>query len=164
MELLELLLMFSTALKDLAVELNVFMMSSTQLNAKGDDSTGIRDEAAISGSRSIINKADVGVIMARPTNEELKIFVGLGDSIPNFIMPNMVTDVYKVRSGQWNQIKIWSYVDLGNLRKEDLFITNGRMEIVDFGSEYRYEESWDEDFSVELMTKLDKINGSTLND
>ena len=47
----EVLLMFSTALKDLAVELNVFMMSSTQVNAKGDDNSDIRK-----GKRKITQK------------------------------------------------------------------------------------------------------------
>ena len=37
----EALLLMATALKDLAVEQNVFMMSSTQLNAKGDDNSTI---------------------------------------------------------------------------------------------------------------------------
>ena len=32
--------MLSTALKDIAVELNVFVMSSTQTNAKSDDDNG----------------------------------------------------------------------------------------------------------------------------
>ena len=71
MELLEVLLMFATALKDLAVELDIFVMTSTQLNAKGDSNENIRNESALAGSRSIINKADVGVICARPTKDEI---------------------------------------------------------------------------------------------
>ena len=69
----EVLLMFSTALKDLAVELNIFVMSSTQVNANGDDSTNIRNESTLAGGRATINKADIGAVMARPTKEELKI-------------------------------------------------------------------------------------------
>ena len=49
------------------------------------------------GSRAVINKADVGMIMARPTKEELDI---LKDIIAiNGLIPNIVTDIYKVRSG-----------------------------------------------------------------
>lgn len=124
----EILLMFSTALKDLAVELNVFMMSATQLNAKGDDNSDIRNESAIAGSRSIINKADVGCIIARPTNEEIEILEKLKTSIGE--VPNLVTDVYKVRSGSLTQARIWSIIDLGTLRKKDLFVTNSRFEII----------------------------------
>ena len=34
--------MFATALKDLAVELDIFVMTSTQLNAKGDSNEKIK--------------------------------------------------------------------------------------------------------------------------
>lgn len=121
----EVLLMFATALKDLAVELNVCMMTSTQVNASADDNKNIRNEASLAGGRSTINKADNGAIMARPTKEELDF---LKDVISTFGLPNMVTDVFKVRSGQWSQVRIWSRVDLGTMRKEDLFITDDRFE------------------------------------
>ena len=42
----EVLLMFATALKDLAVELNVAMFTSTQVNASADDNKNIRNEAS----------------------------------------------------------------------------------------------------------------------
>lgn len=132
----EVLLMFSTALKDLAVEQNIFVMSSTQLNAKGDDNTNIRNEGALAGGRSTINKADIGVIMARPTKEEID-FLTSDDMVKSgFILeiePNLVTDIYKIRSGRFTQTRIWSYIDLGTLRKEDLFITDSQFRpIMDF--------------------------------
>ena len=152
----EVLLNFSTALKDLAVELNVFMMSSTQLNAKGDDNSGIKNEASLSGSRSIINKADIGVIMSRPTKEELDFF----HSMEGFSFePTIVTDVYKVRSGQWNQVRIWSDVNLGNLRKNDLFVTNARLEVVPVGTEFKYQDCWDKENMSEMLEQLKVING-----
>lgn len=138
----EVLLMFSTALKDLAVELNVFVMSSTQVNANADSNTNIRNEASLAGSRSIINKADVGVIMSRPAKEELEVLEKLEGQT---IVPNIVTDVYKVRSGEWNQIRIWSDVNLGNLRKKDLFATNARLEMVTIGTDYNYEVNWEDE-------------------
>ena len=125
----EVLLMMSTALKDLAVELNVFVMTSTQLNANADDNERIRNEATLAGGRSTINKADVGAVMARPAPEELKFLEESG--LIKQLIPNMVTDIFKVRSGEWTQVRIWSYVDLGTLKKEDLFLTNSRLEIVE---------------------------------
>ena len=157
----EILLMFSTALKDLAVELNVFMMSSTQVNANADSNANIRNEASIAGSRSIINKADIGVIMARPTKEELEFFKDEAGSIN---LPNIVTDVYKVRSGEWNQVRIWSDVNLGNLRKKDLFVTDARMEVLNIGTDYKYEESWEDDIVQENIEVLKAVNSITLND
>jgi replicative DNA helicase len=122
----EALLMFATALKDLAVELNVSVFTATQVNAKADENKDIRNEASLAGGRSTINKADNGMIMARPTNEELEIVGKL-----HTVIPNVVTDVFKVRSGEWNQVRIWSRMDLGTMRKEDLFITDSRLEPLD---------------------------------
>lgn len=151
----EILLMFSTALKDLAVELNIFMMSSTQVNANADNNINIRNESSIAGSRSIINKADVGAIMARPTREEIDFFknVGVLETVPN-----IVTDIYKVRSGEWNQVRIWSDVNLGNLRKNDLFVTNNRLEVLDMGPAYQYVVSWDDEKVIELKARLGELN------
>ena len=119
----EALLMFATALKDLAVELNVSVFTSTQVNAKADENKDIRNESSLAGGRSTINKADNGMIMARPTNEELEVVSKL-----HTVAPNIVTDIFKVRSGEWNQVRIWSRMDLGTMRKEDLFITDSRLE------------------------------------
>lgn len=151
----EVLLMFSTALKDLAVELNIFMMSSTQLNAKGDDNSNIRNESAISGSRSIINKADIGCIMARPTKEELEFLQNEGGIS---FLPTMVTDIYKVRAGEWNQVRIWSDVNLGNLRKKDLFVTNSRMEVLNVGTSFNYQQSWEEEIIKDYIEQLKVVN------
>ena len=158
----EILLMFSTALKDLAVELQVFMMSSTQVNANADSNQNIRNESSIAGSRSIINKADIGVIMARPTKEELDFLHS--DALGITFEPNIVTDVYKVRSGEWNQVRIWSDVNLGNLRKEDLFVTNARMEPLQMGGAFNYEMDWENSKAEEYEEALKIVNGMVNDD
>lgn len=138
----EVLLMFATALKDLAVELNVAMFTSTQVNASADDNKNIRNEASLAGGRSTINKADNGAIMARPTNEELE---SLQELTARFGTPNCVTDIFKARSGEWTQVRIWSQVNLGTMKKKDLFITDSRLEPIDgFFEDDLYEiHSWD---------------------
>lgn len=121
----EILLMFSDALKQLAVELDIFIMSSTQVNASADDNKNIRSESSIAGSRAVINKGDVGCIMARPTPDELG---ALGEMISQFgIIPNLTTDIYKVRGGDITQVRIWSYMDLGTLRRTDLLVTDSQL-------------------------------------
>ena len=129
----EILLMFSDALKQLAVELDIFVMSSTQVNAHADSSNDIRNEASIAGSRAVINKADVGCIMARPTKDELKTLEPITDEMG--MIPNVVTDIYKLRGGENTQTRVWSVMDLGTLRKVDLFVTDSRLEQVDIGYE-----------------------------
>lgn len=154
----EILLMFSTALKELAVELGIFVMTSTQVNANADDNKNIRNEGSIAGSRAIINKADVGMIMARPTKEEIDI---LKDIIAiNGLIPNIVTDIYKVRSGQYNQVRIWSSVDLGNLRKKDLFMTDSRLDVVNYDMSPTV-ENWEDEEKLTLQSKLKELSEVT---
>lgn len=148
----EILLMFSTALKELAVELNVCVFTSTQVNANADANGSIRNEGSIAGSRAIINKADNGMVCARPTKEEIDFFASTGEAVPN-----LVTDIYKVRSGEWTQVRIWSLIDLGTLHKEDLYITDSRMEFIkDFERHFVYEIDWEGNNYQEV---LEKVNG-----
>ena len=147
--------MFSTALKDLAVELNVAMFTSTQLNAKGDDDRGVRNESSLAGSRAIINKADNGAIMARPTQEELNLFK---DSKTG--LPNLVTDVFKVRSGECTQVKIWSQFDYATMRKTDLFITDGGLNPIENFYKYGVYEvkSWEDKDEQEYQSMVVDLN------
>ena len=154
----EVLLMMATALKDLAVELNVCVFTATQVNANADNNTNIRNESSLAGGRSTINKADNGMIMARPTKEELEV---LEPIITTYGKPNLVTDIFKVRSGEWTQVRIWSIMDLGRMKREDLFITDSRLEVIqDFytGDEYDI-SNWEEEEFVEIKRKVEWLNG-----
>lgn len=139
----EALLFLTTVLKDLATELNIFVMSGTQVNANADDNKEIRNESSLAGGRSTINKADYGFIMARPSKEELELLQSVSVQLGK--TPNIVTDVYKVRKGRWTQVRIWSLFDYGTMRREDLFMTDNRLEVVDMSDSYSFEyESWEE--------------------
>lgn len=154
----EVLLMMATALKDLAVELDVCVFTSTQVNANADNNINIRNESSLAGGRSTINKADNGAIMARPTKEELET---LEPIISTYGRPNLVTDIFKVRSGEWTQVRIWSIVDLGRMKREDLFITDSRLEVInDFytGDEYNISD-FEDDELIEIKRKVDWLNG-----
>ena len=149
----EILLMFSTALKELAVELNICVFTSTQVNSNADSNVNIRNESSIAGSRAIINKADIGMVSARPTKEEEDLFKEMSVEIPN-----LVTDIYKVRSGMWTQVRIWSKVDLGNLRKVDLYLTDSRMQMIEnFEKHFVYEISWEYSNVDEVIKKVNEM-------
>ena len=148
----EILLMFSTALKELAVELNICMFTSTQVNANADSNQNIRNESSIAGSRAVINKADIGMVMARPSKEEIDFFASTGEPIPT-----IVTDIYKVRSGEWTQVRIWSIVDLGNLRKEDLYMTDSRLEKIEGYTRHFFEMEWEDNNFNEILEKVNEI-------
>ena len=153
----EVLLMFATALKDLAVELDVAMFTSTQVNASADDSKNIRNEASLAGGRSTINKADNGAIMARPSNEDLE---ALQELTARFGTPNVVTDIFKARSGEWTQVRIWSQVNLGTMKKKDLFVTDSRYEPIDgFFEDDLYEtQPWDSEEYQAIVAFANKLN------
>lgn len=155
----ELLLLMATALKDLATELNIFIMTSTQVNSNADNSENIRNESSLAGGRSTINKADFGCICARPSKEELEVLKELIDNMGG-VEPNMVTDVFKVRNGTWTQTRIWSVINLGTLKKTDLFITDSRMyPIEDFSLHSEYEMvNWDEETDKGYIQKLYELN------
>lgn len=143
--------LLSTALKDLAVELKIFVMSATQTNAKSDEDKAIKNEAVIRGARSIIDKCDIACVVSRVTPEDEEIL-----AIPiqkSGRVPNQVTDVYKVRRGRYTNVRIWSLVDLGTCRKTDLFITNERLqEIEDF--QFLRFDFCDDDEAINLMRDL----------
>lgn len=137
--------LLSTALKDLAVELKIFVMSATQTNAKSDEDKAIKNEAVIRGARSIIDKCDIACVVSRVTKEDEEI---LAIPIQKCGMkPNQVTDVYKVRRGKYTNVRIWSYVDLGTCRKIDLFVTNERLQEIDDFQYLRFEFGEEEDLT-----------------
>ena len=134
------LMMTSIALKDLANELDIFMMSGTQLNEKWKEYKGIRDYNLIRGSKAIADKIDVGGISLPVTQEEHEVIDILARKLGKDL-PTQVQDLYKVRRGKYNRVRIWSKVDLGICRTEDLFLTdqNGN-EIKIIKNEYLYSD------------------------
>lgn len=114
--------MLSTALKDLAVELDVFMKSATQVNGDLQEIKGIRDQRCIRGAKAIADKIDCGMVTAKVNPDEL---ITLDKLIrEKGIAPNQVSDIYKLRRGRFNDIRIWSEMDLGTCRVKDLFVTD----------------------------------------
>lgn len=152
------LFMMSTALKDLAAELNIFVMSGTQLNGEAEEKKGIKNQTVLRGSKAVADKADIGVITCKVTQEEINNLTRSANFSVNYI-PNQVTDVYKVRRGRWVDVRIWSRMDLGTCRKEDLFITDANYRPIENFSIifhdnklYQYEE--------EVNNLIDKFNNN----
>lgn len=135
------LLLLSTALKDLANELNVFMMSGTQLNDRWKEWKGIRDQNLIRGSKAVVDKVDVAGISLPLTEEDHSMI----DSVviqQHFEKPTHVQDLYKVRRGKYNRVRIWSKIDLGTCRTKDLFLTDANGQIINITiNEYLYTDN-----------------------
>jgi len=123
----QILLLMSSRLKDICNRHNIWLLSGTQLNADWKNS---QDSNAIRGAKSIIDKADVAMITLPVTKKDLD---ALEPIIRNGFSrkPNMVTTIYKMRRGKYNNVKLWQFVNLGTLRSEDCFVTYEDYTLVD---------------------------------
>ena len=138
--------LFTTSLKNVTVELNIFMMTSTQIsNDEENKNGGFRDFHNIRGSRAICDLVDFACIMSRPSVEELNAVSGFKQSFG--YAPNLVTDVFKNRRGRWVMIRIWSYWDAGTCRKYDLFVTTPSLKAVKEFSVVDFKRTDNEDYS-----------------
>lgn len=115
------LLMMSTALKNLANEMQIFVWSGTQLNGMTED-LEFGGPHSIRGSRAIADKADFGMIMRAATPEVLASIKHLLSN--GFAKPNAYSDIYKNRRSRYVMVRMWSQLDLGTGRIEDLFLTD----------------------------------------
>jgi len=123
----QVLLSLSTATKTLATDYNIIIFGFTQTTdeARRD---GVRDQRAVKGARSLPNKADVGIVVFAPTKKELDFIQPLiqkAKGLNKTIVPNMCYTIYKNRFGEiTEEVKIWCYQNLGNMKTIDLFCTN----------------------------------------
>lgn len=135
--------LLATTIKNLAVELDAFILTSTQVSNDDDPKGGFKDFHNVQGSRAIPNLVDFACIMSRPTKDEL---MSLGKLVEGYgSLPNVVYDVYKNRRGRWNMVRIWGYSDLGTCRRNDWFVTDTRGKPL-------------KDFSIFNFTNLEKEN------
>lgn len=118
-------MMLSTKLKDLANELDVFIESGSQLNRGWESSTNgnIRSQNLLRGSTAIADKIDAGYITLPAQQEELTMLSKLIET-KGGKKPTHVTDIYKLRRGRYKNVRVWSAIDLGTCRMEDLFVTD----------------------------------------
>ena len=138
------LMLLSNQLKQLAKDYSLFIMSATQVNATAMDEDGeFKNEMSIRASKSIVDKADIGYIMTRINqkiwNSMLPNFTNAakaGMLNANYISdrnyrPTHILDIYKMRRGQFKNIRVWTQLDLGTGRRNDLFVTDSNNQPLD---------------------------------
>lgn len=167
--------LFTQTLKNLAVELNSFILTSTQVSNDNDKTDTVKDFRNIQGSKAVANLCDFCCMMSIPSPEELKLLDSFSQSF--HCTPNLVIDIFKNRRGRWNNIRLWCLNDLGSCRRIDLFITNKKLEpikefqIIDFTMEKNNEfqkmiEKYNEDNeetenSIDLESLIEEISDET---
>lgn len=118
----QILLQMSTALKDCAKQLNIYIWTATQLsgdykNVKEADSTSLR------GAKSLADKTDCAAILLPVRdmdNPIIETYCAKGFEIK----PNFVLHVYKIRRGTYQNIRVYTYFDRGTCRMYDCFVTD----------------------------------------
>lgn len=120
----QILLLFSSKLKELANKHDIFMLTGTQLNDSWKEDGG-RDNSSVRGSRGIIDKADCGILGLPPTNKELEQTESLWKKgFKKNKKPNLVLHVFKNRGNRYKDVKIFLHTNLGTLRTVDCFVTD----------------------------------------
>jgi replicative DNA helicase len=118
----QVLFLFSDKLKNIANQLDVFILTMSQLNGTYKDSP-VKDETMLRGAKSLIDRVDLAEIALPPTPSDLE---GIKPILSKgfYKTPNLVRHIIKCRRSRWSHLRIWQYADLGTCRTEDLFVTN----------------------------------------
>lgn len=119
----QVLLQLSTKLKQMARDYGISLISATQVTGEFRNEN-YRDQTIVAGAKSIINKADNAMIISRPVPAELKKVEPIIRKNGIHKQPNLICSVYKVRDGQYTNVKVWLYVDYATMRMQDLFVTD----------------------------------------
>jgi replicative DNA helicase len=128
----QILLLMSIRLKDICNKYSVYLMSATQLNGEWKEAWNkgaVIDSTFIRGGKSIIDKADGAMIIlpiSKMEKKDIEEIVAKGF----FKQPNYVTHIFKNRGNRVDKAKVFSHIDMGNMRITDLFVTNTDNEVI----------------------------------
>lgn len=139
----EVLLELSSALKNMCKKYGIGMLSATQVNASISDYK-IRDYQVLRGGKAVADKATGGSISMPITEQELNLVQPYIANAPGqkmgfgtILQPNFVETVYKGRFSEYpKECKIFSYYNLGNMRKQELFVTDKNFKPIDIQPTY----------------------------
>lgn len=159
----QILFLFSCALKRTANKFNIYLGSSTQLNDSYKDDAN-KDASALKGSKSIIEKADYGVLALPVTHKDLKKLQPILESEGKFgaLVPNMAYYIFKNRGGKWKSIIVWTKINLGTMREVDCFVTNYNYEVITDIEKTLIEFEMDDVGDVGMIESEVDVSGSDL--
>ena len=121
----QVLLQLITALKDCAKQLGIFIWTATQLSGGYKEAKEL-DASFLRSAKALADKIDIGSIML-PVRELDEPIINEYLAHKGFqLRPNFVISVYKIRRGQYQNIKIYIYYDRGTCRVYDTFVTDAK--------------------------------------
>ena len=124
----QILYMLAIRLKDIANELGIFVLSSTQLNADWESSKN-GNQNLLRGSKAIADKIDFGAIVLPVTDDDLKALQPLLSS-GAIATPNLVYHIYKNRRSQHANAKLWCSADMSICRVTPIFLTDNNYKVI----------------------------------
>ena len=123
------LFLLASALKEIAVQEDIFILSSTQLNSQYLE-TDTPDQNLLRGSKAIADRIDIGMILMEVTKddkEKLNNFIRQN----NFTMPNVKLSIYKNRQGRYKNMYLWMNADRSTCRFNPIFATDWNYNIIE---------------------------------
>ncbi len=150
----QILFLFSAALKQLANKYDIYLGSATQLSSNYKEE---KDANSLKGSKAIIDKADGGVIALPATAADLKKLKPILES-GFYEIPNFAYYVFKNRGNKWNNIIIWTKLNMGNMREKDCFVTNENFEVIQDIEKTLIEFAMEDVGHCEMMETEDSAN------
>lgn len=150
----QILFLFSTALKLLANNYDIYLGSATQLSSNYKEE---KDANSLKGSKSIADKADGGVIALPATDADIKKLKPILEK-GFYEIPNYAYYIYKNRGNKWNCVIVWTKLNMGTMREKDCFVTKENFELVDNIEKTLIEFSMDDVGECSLMETSGSAN------
>ena len=146
----QILLMFSSALKDTAKTLGIYIWTASQLSGDFKNAKDL-DASYLRSAKSLADKVDVGCILM-PVRELDQPIIDSYCARGFELAPNFVINIYKVRAGSYQNIKLYGYFDRSVCQWTDCFVTDSKGVILPI-----------EDTNIELLldnTKEEKFENA----
>ena len=114
---------FSRRLKALAERTQIAIIAGAQLKPDSKD-LKYKDEQCFAGSKQLVFKIDVGIVLSKPRPEEKKKLEKITRNIMGCPEINLLQWCFKIRGGELTSIIVCSNINLGTLRIKDIFVTD----------------------------------------
>lgn len=159
----QILLQMSSDLKDVAKQLGVFIWTASQLSGNYKEAREV-DQTYLRSAKSLSDKIDVGSIML-PVRESDQPIIDAYTQKGFEIVPNFVINIYKIRRGSYQNVRLFGNFDRGTCRWTDCFCCDNKGVIlpiedtkIDMILDMTSEESFDDAMGVKEKAE-DKPKG-----
>lgn len=122
----QVLLQLGTMLKTKARQKKVFIYTATQVNgtASVGDGAENRGVAVVRGSKSLIDKVDLGIVTFRPTKTDLKKLEPIIQGFGYTLEVNYGYSLHKNRGSKLTSCYVFCNMNLGNVREVPIIVTD----------------------------------------